>query len=64
MAGVLENHDKTQFKLIAFSFSPGSRDPIRQRVEDAFDEFIDISNMSDEAVARLAKEKILTWRWI
>ncbi len=57
MAGVLENHDKTKFKLIAFSFSPGSRDPIRQRVEDAFDEFIDISNMSDEEVARLAREK-------
>ena len=56
-AEMFELHDKTQFELIAFSNGHAAEgDPYRARVMAAFDQFIDIRTMSDEAVIVLARQ--------
>jgi protein O-GlcNAc transferase len=55
MAELFEQHDRVRFEWWAFSFGPASDDPIRPRLEAAFDHFIDVRGHSDEAVARLAR---------
>ncbi|MDP3520592.1 MAG: tetratricopeptide repeat protein [Hydrogenophaga sp.] len=55
MAELFEQHDRTRFEWWAFSFGPTSDDPIRRRLEAAFDHFVDVRGQSDEAVARQAR---------
>jgi len=57
MAEVFERHDREQFEVIAFSYGPPSQDPMRKRLERAFDRFIDVSSTADRDVARLAREQ-------
>lgn len=56
MAELFEQHDRNSFEWWAFSFGPASNDPMRQRLASAFDHFIDARGMSDEAIARRARE--------
>ena len=53
--GLFENHDKTKFELIAFSFGPDIKDEIRSRINKAFDQFIDIRAKSDREVAIISR---------
>ena len=55
MAELFEKHDKSKFELYAFSFGPDIKDPMRARVEAAFDQFIDVSTMSDKEVAEFSR---------
>ncbi len=57
ISGLIERHDRAAFEVLAFSYGPRSTDPMRARLERAFDAFIDIGDMSDEAVTALAREK-------
>lgn len=57
IVGLLEQHDRSQFELIAFSFGRATEDEMRKRLRSAFDEFIDIGDMSDEEVCRLARSR-------
>ena len=56
MAELFECHDKSSFELIAFSFGPDQQDAWRKRVLLSFDEFIDVSLMSNDDVALLSRE--------
>jgi predicted O-linked N-acetylglucosamine transferase (SPINDLY family) len=56
MAELLERHDKNKFELIGFSFGPKQLDQMRIRISRAFDKFIDVSDMSDMAIAKLSRE--------
>ena len=56
MAELFEIHDKNKFGLIAFSFGPVKKDEMRNRLNHAFDQFIDVTEMSDIAVAQLSRE--------
>jgi predicted O-linked N-acetylglucosamine transferase (SPINDLY family) len=56
IAEMFERHDREKFELIAFSFGPGERDPMRLRLEGAFDQFIDVRSRSDLEVALLSRE--------
>ncbi|MDD1607795.1 MAG: tetratricopeptide repeat protein, partial [Methylococcaceae bacterium] len=57
MAELFERHDRSRFEVIAFSFrSADHKDDLRLRLEAAFDQFIDVSQQSDEQVVRLARE--------
>ena len=56
MAELFELHDKSKFELIAFSFGPDKQDEMRARVSQAFDRFIDVTSISDKAVAQLSRE--------
>lgn len=55
IAEMIERHDRSRFEIIAFSFSPPTDSPIRQRLEKAFDRFIDVSAMSDQDIALLSR---------
>ena len=55
MAKVFECHDRKQFEIIGFSFGPVKKDPMRTRLEKAFDRFFEVGGMSDSKVALLAR---------
>jgi predicted O-linked N-acetylglucosamine transferase (SPINDLY family) len=56
MAELFEQHDKGKFELIAFSYGPNKKDEMRNRVKQAFNQFIDVTAMSDKAIAHLSRE--------
>lgn len=55
MAEVFELHDKSKFELIGFSFGRDSEDDMRKRAVAAFDQFHNVRDKSDEAVAQLSR---------
>jgi predicted O-linked N-acetylglucosamine transferase (SPINDLY family) len=55
-AELFELHDRAEFEIIAFAFGPESKDPLRERLQRAFDRFIDVRDRSDVEVALLARE--------
>ena len=55
-AELFECHDRSRFELIAFSFGPATRDPMRVRIEHSFDRFIDVSRLSNREIVLLARE--------
>ncbi|MDH6302058.1 putative O-linked N-acetylglucosamine transferase (SPINDLY family) [Polynucleobacter sphagniphilus] len=56
MAEFFELQNKNKFELTAFSFGPNTQDESRQRILKAFDQFIDVTELSDQQVARLSRE--------
>lgn len=52
MAGLFERHDRERFELTAYSFGPDRRDAMRQRLERAFDRFVDVRHLDDAAAAQ------------
>ncbi len=57
MAGVFERHDRSRFETVGFSFAAAPGDATQARLAAAFDEFIDVTDMPDAAVASLARAK-------
>jgi predicted O-linked N-acetylglucosamine transferase (SPINDLY family) len=55
-AELYELHDRSRFEVTAFSFGADSQHPMRQRLKNAFDRFVDVRSRSDEEVARLSRE--------
>ena len=55
MAGLFERHDRSKFELFAFSFGPDKQDGMRQRLTQAFDQFIDVRSNSDKEVAEFSR---------
>jgi predicted O-linked N-acetylglucosamine transferase (SPINDLY family) len=53
---LFELHDKSKFELIAFSFGVDDKSPMRLRLSRAFNQFIDVSAMSDVEIAKLARD--------
>lgn len=51
MTGLFESHDRTRFEIHAFSYGQNTKDPMRQRLECAFDSFVDVQALSDAEVA-------------
>ncbi len=56
MAELFEMHSRDHFELTAYSFGPATPSPMRTRLENAFDHFIDVTNMDDLQVAQLMRE--------
>ena len=54
-AGLFETHDRSRFEIVAFAFGPKVNDAVRERLERAFDRFIDVSERSDVEVAEAAR---------
>ena len=52
-AELFESHDRSGFEVIGLAFGPNDGSEIRARLAAGFDQFIDISDRSDEDVARL-----------
>ena len=55
-AGMIEAHDKTKVETYGFSYGPNTGDPIRKRLEKAFDTFFDVRDIGDADIARIARE--------
>ncbi len=55
MAGIFAGHDRGDFEWIAFSLGPDRRDAMRGRLQNAFDQFIDVGTQSDRDVAELSR---------
>lgn len=53
MAGLFECHDKGRFETVALSFGPNDDSDLRRRLERSFTQFIDVSQKSDEEIAKL-----------
>ena len=55
-AELFELHDKNKFEIIAFSFGADDKSLMRFRLSRAFDQFIDVSAMSDLEIAKLSRD--------
>jgi len=55
-AELFEKHDRSRFEIFAFSYGPNTQDQMRLRLEVAFDRFIDVQDLSDLEIAKLARE--------
>ncbi|MDD0838653.1 tetratricopeptide repeat protein [Curvibacter sp. HBC61] len=55
MAELFELHDRQRFELIALSYGPRWEDPARQRLRAAFDQFWEVDDLSDPAIAQRAR---------
>lgn len=56
LAGVIESHSRDIFEVFAFSYGVDTKDKMRQRMEAAFDHFLDVREKSDFEIAQLARE--------
>jgi predicted O-linked N-acetylglucosamine transferase (SPINDLY family) len=57
LAGVLARHDRARFETMAVSFGTSVRDAYRQRLEGAFEHFIDVRDRGDREVAALLRRR-------
>ena len=53
MTGVFEQHDRSQFEVVALAWGPEETGPTAQRVRQAFDRWVDIARLSDAQVVAL-----------
>ncbi len=56
MRGVFKTHNKENFELFAFSFSPTVNDPLTIEVSKLFDRFIYINDLSDLEVVKISRD--------
>ena len=53
---LFESHDRERFELFGYCLSPDDSSEIRRRVISAFDRFVSIKEMSDEAAAHTIRD--------
>jgi predicted O-linked N-acetylglucosamine transferase (SPINDLY family) len=54
-AEMYEMHDRSRFEVTAFSLGPSTQDAMRQRLERAFDQFIDVHAVSAAETAAIVR---------
>ncbi len=57
LAELIELHDRKQFEVKAFSFGPATHDEMHSRMLSTFDKFQDLRDLSDEAIAKSARDE-------
>jgi predicted O-linked N-acetylglucosamine transferase (SPINDLY family) len=55
-AGLFECHDRARFETHAFAFGPSGIDPMRTRVQSAFEYYHDVCDLPERNIALLAQE--------
>jgi predicted O-linked N-acetylglucosamine transferase (SPINDLY family) len=53
MAELFEMHDRKRFEIVAYSYGPDDKSPMRARLQSAFDRFVDIHALSHRDAAEL-----------
>jgi protein O-GlcNAc transferase len=53
---LIEEHDRSCFNVIGISYGEDDQSPLRKRMVQAFDQFIDVRHMGDRQVAALLRE--------
>ena len=56
IAGIFESHDRSRFEVFAFSSGPDTQDPMRIRLENAFEHFVDVRHSTDQVVIEQARK--------
>ncbi|MFE8643469.1 tetratricopeptide repeat protein [Sphingomonas sp. NCPPB 2930] len=56
MAGLIELHDRGRFEIVAYSFGPPGVCAMRDRMERAFDRFVEIGHLTDAQAVALARQ--------
>jgi predicted O-linked N-acetylglucosamine transferase (SPINDLY family) len=57
LAELFEIHDRARFEIFAISFGSVTTGAMRERLQRAFDRFIDVRLLSDRAIAALVREQ-------
>src|SRR5207248_4517542 len=55
VAGLFERHDRSRFETTALSFGPAVDSDMRQRLQRAFDRFVDVRAQTDQEIAGLIR---------
>ncbi|HNV88377.1 MAG TPA: tetratricopeptide repeat protein [Methylotenera sp.] len=56
---LIENHDRNQFEVAAYSYGQNDKTATRRRLEQAFVHFVDIRNLNDlEAAKRINQDQV------
>ena len=55
MAGVFEHHDRAKFETFAISFGRDDGSPLRARLKQGIERFVDVRGQSDADIARLMR---------
>ncbi len=55
-AGIFEHHDRARFEVTAISTRPHASAAMRQRLQDAFERFIDLGNHSGYEIAQTIRD--------
>jgi protein O-GlcNAc transferase len=55
LAGVIEQHDRSHFRIVGVSLGAGAPSPMRTRITGAFDQFVDAGRKDDREVAGLLR---------
>jgi protein O-GlcNAc transferase len=55
--GLFEQHDKSRFEITAISFGPDDGSDLRARIKSAADDFVDVADVPDRAVAELIRNR-------
>ena len=50
-AGLFEQHDRGRFEVVAYSLGPDDESPMRERLVNAFDRFVDVRGAQPDRVA-------------
>ncbi len=59
MTELIETHDRTRFEVVGYSYGPNDQSPLRRRLENAFDSFIDLQSTSHkESAERIRSDAI------
>jgi protein O-GlcNAc transferase len=55
MAGVFEHHDRSRFQVTGISVGPNDNSKMRQRIEAAFERFVEARPQADDQIADLVR---------
>ena len=56
IAGLIEQHDRDRFEISAYAFGKDPGTAIGRRIHAAFDRFVDVTDLTDEAIADRSRE--------
>jgi len=59
LAGVLEQHDRAQFEIFAYSYGPEDHSPMRARVREACEHFTDVAWDPDDVIVSRIRDDAL-----
>jgi protein O-GlcNAc transferase len=55
-AGLYERHDRSRFEITGISFGRDRTSPMWERLQSAFDRFVDVADKSEDEIAELVRE--------
>lgn len=53
---LIEKHDRSRFEIVAYSYGADDKTPERKRLQQAFDNFVDIRGLNDVAAAKKIRD--------